>query len=123
MLGWDRARELGLSQPALMIATELMCNACECKAEDGFFSRWPRASCRLCGAVWRATAPRCASPTRRARCVRWCGGLHNAPSQQTRRDAHCAIRHLHLQVMPYKAHRIEPPSNVVETSIGELTKM
>jgi hypothetical protein len=27
------------------------------------------------------------------------------------------------QVMPYKAHRIEPPSNVVETSIAELTSM
>ncbi|KIY97242.1 pyruvate dehydrogenase E1 component subunit alpha, partial [Monoraphidium neglectum] len=28
-----------------------------------------------------------------------------------------------IEVMPYKAHRIEPPSNVVETSIAELTSM
>jgi hypothetical protein len=27
------------------------------------------------------------------------------------------------QVMPYKSHKIEPPANVVETSIKELTSM
>ncbi|KAI8466541.1 MAG: dehydrogenase E1 component-domain-containing protein [Monoraphidium minutum] len=28
-----------------------------------------------------------------------------------------------VEVMPYKAHKIEPPNNVVETSISELTSM
>jgi pyruvate dehydrogenase E1 component alpha subunit len=28
-----------------------------------------------------------------------------------------------VEVMPYKAHRIEPPGNVVETSVDELLKM
>jgi pyruvate dehydrogenase E1 component alpha subunit len=27
------------------------------------------------------------------------------------------------QVLPYKAHKIEPPSNVVETNVDELVKM
>lgn len=28
-----------------------------------------------------------------------------------------------LQVKPFQAHKIEPPSNVVETSLGELAGM
>jgi hypothetical protein len=72
------------------------------------------------GAGGGRSRPRAAAPGR------WAGRWASAAAAAARRwgsrqrPADAAPQH---QVMPYKAHKIEPPSNVVETSIKELTSM